>query len=767
MPWFWGGSQKAKEEGSSSEEYSSGEEEEEEEEESYSSGYEDDDADSEKSPSDNEEEQEENSGDGGGSRRSSRSSEEEEEGEEDDDQEDASSSASETGSHGASTPLTKSSAAESLSEEGRFSNTPSSTEDNSQPISPPHAMNGFKRDHYASEFDDDDVDDDDDDKENESSSSGEQELERIEAGVPEHVVGALRARAPSILSMGGTDDLAEAEEEESNASTTGGDTDESIHSDGSQENEHVTTLAEKQSLLVLAAEHDRVDILNSVMSNAQDEETKNQLLHGGAPPLHIAVLNGSTNSATCLLRLGADPSIRPNVKEIAENQDPQAPLQVPKQIDNLSAWEIAFVKKLTPKAKQQGILHAFSAEALRCMGSDEGNRLQQLLDAGMPSDTSMMGDKSLYDWAVDLGAPNCQKVLRPVPVESANLPDDTHQAPVSQGKSAVLDRPGSGEMANQLFRQLEELESLAKALSTCLDNLAEEVSVSHGLLLMGGGGSALAAHVRSLKTTKEQKYDELSRFQDALEHAHDELEYWIKKAGSTGDSIAAEETPVSLNVAARNQSPPPKFADADQEREYCEDLRRRIEATNDKIRKFRVSIADLSEENDRNIQEVEKRGLTGGINLVRGLKDEIREIEFALDEARLAEAVYKAKINKIQAFLNEMGAKDENHDTVANSASGRAKPNGHTSNGSPSANLESMSDAVSTDAAGGEKPSDRITSGKSTAIVLRPKGPAPGLFPLSLWQILLRIMGLRDTRSAQPVSRQSSSGYSSQPAMIV
>ena len=674
---------------------------------------------------------------------------------------------------------------------------------------------------YAYEFDDDDEDEDeeDDDEEEEKAAT----LERIEAGVPDQVVGN-RSRAPSALSLGGETD----DEEEGEVSHTSAEMDESTHSEGDIHNgpgeDHVTSLAEKQSLLVLAAEHDRVDILNSVLSDTtqssagngdneeQEEDIKHQLLHGGIPPLHIAIWNGSTNTATCLLRMGADPSIRPNVQQIMANQDPkQAPIiNVPKQIDGLTAWELAFDSKSSKKlsaAKQQGLLNAFSAEALRCMGSDEGERLQQLLDAGMPPDMKLMGDdKSLYDWAVELGAPQCEEVLRPSVLQQQQENHETANAagqstaeekvaasPLSGGKSAVLDRPGSEETAEQMTRQLEELESLAKALSTCLDSLAEEVSVSHGLLLMGGGASALAAHVRSLKSLKEQKMQELSRHQEAFENAQDELDYWVQQAGPRGQAVAAEEAPASVQTGGggvRKHSPPPQFASVEEEAAYCDTLHERIVATHEKIRKFRVSIADLSEENDRNMQEVEKRGLTGGINLVRGLKDEIREIEFALDETKLADAVYRAKIEKIQSLLSNPatngGAAAESEETsVAGTSKASTEHHFNHGNGTLSTSRSvpldqesgSFSDVESEVSSDGMKPSEKIATGHSTAIVVRSSSSGPGSFPLSLWQILLRIIGLRDnTSSRAPAartaqssspSRPSSNSYNSQPAMIV
>ena len=51
---------------------------------------------------------------------------------------------------------------------------------------------------------------------------------------------------------------------------------------------------------------------------------------------------------------------------------------------------------------------------------------------------------------------------------------------------------------------------------------------------------------------------------------------------------------------------------------------------------------------------MERRGLSGGINLVRTLREELREVEFTLNETKSAEALCRAKIKLIQS---KMGSK--------------------------------------------------------------------------------------------------------------
>jgi len=199
--------------------------------------------------------------------------------------------------------------------------------------------------------------------------------------------------------------------------------------------------------------------------------------------------------------------------------------------------------------------------------------LKQLLDSGMPADIDI-GGKDLCGWAVDMGATKCHQLLlvststnlaadenahanenanananANVQVNEDNAkPSDASMAPVaveaphcqehntpltttpslsSPSPSFVVHRPnydGDQETIPQLKNRLDELESLSLALSTCLDNLAEEVSVCNGLLLMGGGGaSALASHVRSLRDWKQQKLDEIEKVNSECRDAEREL----------------------------------------------------------------------------------------------------------------------------------------------------------------------------------------------------------------------------------------------------
>ena len=370
-----------------------------------------------------------------------------------------------------------------------------------------------------------------------------------------------------------------AEEDSSDSEDDKTDSDEDDDDDDDDDDEEITSFWEKQSLLVLAAEHDRVDILNAILTdNNGGEEDKDALMNSGIPPLHVAISFGSTNATQSLLRMGADPSVRPNNKEIqSHSEQSKVEIKNMERFDGVTGWELAFGNQHYEETKQngssgwslfrgggdgdeddkviikpvdmapsklEGIRHAFTAESLRCIGGDEVDRLRQLLNSGMPP-TIDIGGKDLYGWAVEMGALKCEEVLRPS--EAAKHATEPPPTTLEPSKSRVLDRsrPGEETTVPHLMNRLDELESLASALSTCLDNLAEEVSVCHGLLLIGGGASALASHVKSLKTLKQNKSEEFESTQVEWEQAESELVDLIQSAGHIGEEVS-KLAPASL-----------------------------------------------------------------------------------------------------------------------------------------------------------------------------------------------------------------------------
>lgn len=585
-----------------------------------------------------------------------------------------------------------------------------------------------------------------------------------------------------------------------------------------EEEETLTSLEEKHGLLKLAAEHDRVDILQSILSSSEESSTPEERLallnHKEQPPLHIAVSFGSTNATTCLLRLGANPSLRPEPSDM-------------KKIVGRTAWELAFGAQsddqngsssgwFTPKkgiqpvdmapSKREGIRHAFTAEALRSIGADDAVRLQQLLESGMPANTDIGGNKDMSGWCREMGAVHCLKLVVQeevkeesaeeekkadegmsavnntdvgpspprTPVTVKNVKDDS----AGPSLTPVLIRRVSSDMndTESLHNRLEELDTLAMSLSTYLDNLAEEVSVCHGLLLMGNGASALASHVRALRETQDFLRNDLEDRTASWAETEAELDlymrrYMIDDVGDVVPDIALTRSASQTRRWALNEPV---------------QLRAQLGASENKIRKLRASIADMSEESEAAMKEVEKRGLTGGIQLVRKLREQIRELEYQVSEAKSGEALCMAKLLKLQQREQLQQGLKQRDDQGEPSTPNKLPSISEANNASPtdfdapllpplslmedshvassdllapeSSQLESQETDLPSDEASSNTQSERIAAGQSDAIMkYNPK--AEGYMPLDLWQIILRIIGLgrgEVKRQVEALKKQSS-----------
>jgi hypothetical protein len=597
------------------------------------------------------------------------------------------------------------------------------------------------------------------------------------------------------------------------------------------EEDAVTSIEEKHSLLALAAEHDRVDILQSIMT----PEDKDILLNNPiAPPLHVAITFGSVNATTCLLRLGANPALRPDTEH--------------KKIDGFTAWELAFggilksavmLKEETPTgwftptkstkikpvdmkpSKREGIRHAFTAEALRCIGADDVTRLSQLLESGMPSDLDIGGNKDIVGWCREMGAMECLKAVvvvveEPAVEEQVVTKDEAGETAAAPPKTPLKDNDDESTSSatrshhvhrlssdvndpESLHNRLEELNTLAVSLSTYLDNLAEEVSVCHGLLLMGNGASALASHVRSLREQQDFLRTDLDDRTLLWESTEQELGAYMRRykiKGAETKELFAGITTKSTNRAVLSR----RLSTDDPVQ-----LRAQLGASENKIRKLRASIADMSDESETAMKEVEKRGLTGGIQLVRKLREQIRELDFQASEAKSGEALCRARLQHLQqqirtkneessgevaqaekpaASVPQSPLKEDNDDATTSDAVPHQKrsltidlstSSQPSSTKDPLASIHESVDESPVPAASKSRElslerdddyedevaiSERVATGQSDALMKYQANGGKGYMPLNLWHMLLRIIGIgiRDAvnQNVQDLKKQSS-----------
>jgi hypothetical protein len=263
---------------------------------------------------------------------------------------------------------------------------------------------------------------------------------------------------------------------------------------------------------------------------------------------------------------------------------------------------------------------------------------------------------------------------------------------------------------------------------------------------------------------------------EAYENSQDELAYWLKQLKSGKSPASADANGAHGNeddlllqlVQPKLESKPPatekvqlNASDPNETSEshaahHQQQLHAQIGAMENKIRRLRAAIADLSEENARNLQAVDQRGLSGGVQLVRTLREEIRDVEYLHAETLAAEAACRAKIRLVQVKV-----KASDHTAEGSKGdSGSDYPNQSTL----VQDRQSVVDEVdygrrrnvdgsgttptSIDSQGNREAdlpdSERIARGQSTALVVRGAKGSRGFLPFTIWQILLRIMGMRD-----------------------
>jgi len=622
-------------------------------------------------------------------------------------------------------------------------------------------------------------------------------------------------------------------------------------------------LSEKRSLLALAAERDRVDIIKTVLQSSNDDISitdnfpmiqlllNNRLIstckRSGEnsmqfqfsegdleqvflPPLHLAIASSSINATSCLLRMGADPSIRPsipkdwigpswtNVDEGVERMKPGQEINKFTILNGFSAWELAFGLKNAYKSKEEGrqtgkkdgwfhwsasntsengnhtekalmslpvkispsklegIRHSFMAEVLRAIGSDEVQRLNDFLKSGLDGghgdimkdqveNRMDIGGKDLSEWCDEMGAVKCGERLKSISscitedlvkeerkvVEVQTTVSETHKNEHGEGTNLPLQEE---TRPCDLQTQIEENESLCIALSNILDNLSEEVSIIQGLLFQSNqsSNSTLLSQVRALKEARVQKEDELSTWESKLADRVAELEMvlmWSKNRFGIKDEPIIEET-VKLALSSKDN------------RKKCKtpEMIAQVSLSENKVKRLQKLIADLAEEKSNGMSQIEKMGLGGAIKLATKLTEEVRETEFAIENAKSLETDYCARIaivrdrleDKVNVIIPEKQTIERNY-TEASSNQPTCERRG-VREVMEDKKLEHVNDSTvisdennnlleimenTTPSEEHTPTSEVIAKGKSTAITARGEGAFKSYLPVNIWNLILRI----------------------------
>jgi hypothetical protein len=544
--------------------------------------------------------------------------------------------------------------------------------------------------------------------------------------------------------------------------------DEEVSTNEEEEQEPSTTLTEKRSLLALAAEHDRVDIIKTILQLTHPDGAakqtdsaqliqlllNNKIIGNGLftqdhieevflPPLHIAIASSSTNAASCLLRMGADPSIKPKIpsewdgpvwNDESKRKDDLTSYW--RKLNGLTAWEVGF----GPNAKEnsegrddedtlqnekkgswfwspsksssvnskkgplfdiapsklEGIKHAFTAEALRAIGSDEVNRLRELLGSGLDSPQKQngqygggdrgveIGGKDLFGWCIEMNAERCSEMLREKyslnaakttdvaknetsPKADTNTEEGVQPSIMSEqyqdSTETIVDEEVNEANMYHLEIKLEENRVLAGSLSLVLDNLAEEVSLTQGLLYQQGDdtNSTLISQVRTLKESRGDIEAEISewegRLADRIVELRMVLHWWEREGGAQSDFAEIFDSGNGLNQISSPMPTPSKPKtpnDSQTLKSKIMEMTAQVTLSESKVSKLRSSIADLAEENTRNLIEVTKKGLGGAVSLARKLKEEVKEREHILQNLKQREAACRTRVCMIRTELESL-----------------------------------------------------------------------------------------------------------------
>jgi hypothetical protein len=199
------------------------------------------------------------------------------------------------------------------------------------------------------------------------------------------------------------------------------------------------------------------------------------------------------------------------------------------------------------------------------------------------------------------------------------------------------------------------------------------------------------------------------------------------------------------------------------------------------VKKLRASIAELSSENARNLEEVENLGLQGAVKLTRKLKDEVREQKMALETVVREESSVRARVAMLREMLEreqvprkeatspkERGASSQDIDINADAVPSiieEVRPESpvleemirpddsydssdvsfDTIDGDSSYSDESESASASYDSGeeSDEMPhSEAIKRGHSAAIVKWTDDEDLGVFTFKIWNLLQKMFGL-------------------------
>ena len=429
------------------------------------------------------------------------------------------------------------------------------------------------------------------------------------------------------------------------------------------------------------------------------------------PPLHVAVSSGAVSTTTALLRMGADPSVVPIFPTNVElPSEVSIYTKVNKVYDFLTTH---MPDKLLSSPDLVGKLkHAFTAEALRALGSDEDTRLQQLLDGGMPL-TEIMAGRSILEWAEELGAVKCVKLIsitdekkidaEPHMNDVKNSKDisismhDNHSVQDSKIQMGIIQESQVSEFHKKsngiksdkhveklsdktpdftepseihlpdtplrtnvspvkyvcnrdrsLLLELEEQQDLEKALRACLEEAQAEAAIYQAVLEYDEDN-----HVRFSKNGLVSKVKALKA---AITQQELELEYYQQKWHEADQELENARRQFSASQfengiiyhTVQNPTRAIKSEPNGEDVEQRNYLQSMLKKSHENVSQIRKMLTSIVESNARSQAELDALGMDGASRLANKLLSELCSIKIMVQQAKENTRQSKARIHEIR-----------------------------------------------------------------------------------------------------------------------
>ena len=278
-----------------------------------------------------------------------------------------------------------------------------------------------------------------------------------------------------------------------------------------------------------------------------------------------------------------------------------------------------------------------------------------------------------------------EDVSPPPDSNRAHPPTKSPPNVVQQPIAVIHDERLVGLSSKDILMLIQENENLILALTTCRDDLAEEASACQNILRdvqASGGRGGLSSQslldlVHSLKEKRRDLEESVKNWQHAWEEREDELDFFWEEVLNDEWREHLSQSGILDNVSDTSTMMPmsPNASLDDLTRRFCE--------FDNRVNTLRESIASLADECARYQAEVERAGMSGALSLTKSLREELKEMESQLSEAKSGEAMCRRKLELIQERLNNANMDEPVQENVQNNGNVDAEEHRYSDSSHP------------------------------------------------------------------------------------